>query len=110
MTRDDVIEVMTDAIAVRACQDEECRDPGAEPGGCLCAMHAIAALSALEAAGIAIVPVNATEAMYEAGVRYGGNDNDSFLTRRLLVDACYRAMLLASPFRNTNQTTDGGEA
>lgn len=85
MTRDEMIECMARGMDAR--EDDHCLSS---------AEVATAALTALESAGLAIVPVESTEKMVRAGFESGAFDNDTFLSPRRRLGDIYRAMLAAA--------------
>jgi len=58
---------------------------------------AYAALSAIEAQGLAVVPVGPTEAMVKAGCWHMADNQNAPGTMQELMAATFRAMLAASP-------------
>lgn len=83
MTRDEIIECMA-----RGMVDGEANR--------LVFRMSERALTALEAAGMAVVPVESTEKMVRAGFESGAFDNDTFLSPRRRLGDIYRAMLAAA--------------
>lgn len=93
MTREELIEVMARAI-LRDHGDGANMDTHAVPERAA-SRHAIAALAALEAAGVRLVPVGATHQMAHAGTeaRWQSAVRDANNVREI-----WGAMLAASPY------------
>jgi hypothetical protein len=106
MTRDEVIDGMRKAIVWHDCNfvggtdDAICQFPLC----CDCRQMAIEALSALEAMGLAIVPVTPSVVMVNAGHEAADESEGGFTecTGAVTAKNVYRAMLSASPLRKAD--------
>jgi hypothetical protein len=101
MTREELIEVMAramlaDELTVRPTLTF---DPAWQQESDIWLSNAKAALAALEAAGVRLVPVHQTDAMWDAGANECGEDSGTL--------EIYRAMLAASPYAPQKDTGNG---